>query len=42
MSILKAVPSGWTLRKVQEDVLLKVEEKFDSSDVFIIRAPVVS
>jgi len=42
MSILKAVPSGWNLRKVQEDVLLKVEEKFDSSDVFIIRAPVAA
>lgn len=42
MSILKAVPGGWQLRDVQRDVLLKLEEKFDSSDVFIIRAPVAS
>ncbi len=42
MSILKAVPAGWDLRDVQRDILLKVEEKFDSSDVFIIRAPVAS
>lgn len=42
MSILNAVPPGWTLRDVQRDVLLRLEEKLDSSDVFIIRAPVAS
>ena len=40
MGILEAVPSGWELRAAQKNILLKVEEKFDSSDVFIIRAPV--
>jgi hypothetical protein len=40
VSILKAVPGGWQLRDVQKDILLKVEERFDQSDVFIIRAPV--
>lgn len=38
--VLKSVPKGWTLRDVQRDILLKVEEKFDSADVFIIRLPV--
>src|SRR6056300_379850 len=38
--VLKAVPRGWTPRDVQRDILLKVEEKFDSADVFIIRLPV--
>lgn len=42
MSILNSVPPGWTLRDVQRDVLLRLEEKLDSSDVFIIRAPVAS
>jgi Rad3-related DNA helicase len=40
VSILKAVPAGWTLRPVQEDILRKIEDKLDSSDVFIIRLPV--
>lgn len=38
--VLKAVPRGWTPRDVQRDILLKVEEKFDSADVFVIRLPV--
>jgi len=42
MSIIKAVPTGWSLRPVQEEVLRKVEEKLDSSDVFILRMPVAS
>lgn len=40
MSIKNAVPTGWTLRQAQEDILTKIEEKLNSSDVFIIRAPV--
>lgn len=38
--ILKAVPKGWEPRPVQKDILLKVEEKFDKADIFVIRLPV--
>lgn len=42
MSIIKAVPPGWSLRPVQEEVLSKVEDRLSSSDVFILRMPVAS
>lgn len=40
MSLLDAVPPGWTLRDVQRDALQQIEACWADTDVLVVRAPV--
>ena len=42
MSILDHVPEGYTLREVQRNTLLELEENWNEYDVFVVEAPVAS